>query len=229
MKLIAALLLSSLLAVMAYGIFWLVSLTYTTNQMKDTVREALGADMAYGTPQWVPDPANVTMLLPNVSIKIPDGPMRELRAAELTLISSFFMRDRWTMKLPQRVEMQLANGKTVLLETENGEAMWLRTGGQLSLRATKVRLRDLTGQDIVEVGDVVLERRATDNNVGINLASRPKVGNGEGIVTGEMFMPARAFAAVVDLLGTGAMPTMEDIFLTISRELRKGGSLKLIM
>lgn len=223
----AALLLAGLLAVMAYGIFWLVSLDYTTTQMKTAVREAIGADMTYGTPQWVPDTGHVTMDLPAVKLAMADGPVREVRANNLRLLSSFLMRDRWTMQLPQRVEVLLANGKTLLLETEKGEVSWLRDGGQLTLRAEKVALLALDGRSLLELDDVVMERRASDRDVRLNLASRPKMQGGTGVVSGQVTMPPAVFATVVNSFGSDTLPTLGHVLGLIAEGLRSGGMLKL--
>lgn len=222
MKTIAALILAGLLAVMAYGIFWLVCLTYTTDQMKDAVKEALGADMTFGTAQWVPDPSHVTMDLPAAKLVMAEGPIREVRAGSLRLVSDFLMRDRWTIMLPERVEIVMANGKTLLLETEKGEVAWLRDSNRLTLRANRMHLLDLNGADIAQIGDVMLERKASQSGIRINLASRPNWNGSPGVLSGQLVLPADAFADVVNLLGTGTMPGVGDIFRAIAVSLQAG-------
>lgn len=223
MKTIAALILAGLLAVMAYGIFWLVCLTYTTDQMRDAVKEALGAEMSYGTAQWVPDPAYVTMDLPAAKLVLPSGPVREVRAPNLRLVSDFLMRDRWRIEVPPRVEIVMASGKTLLLETEQGEVAWLKDGNRLTLRANRVALLDLNGTQIAQIGDVMLERKAFDNGIRVSLASRPTWNGVEGVLSGHIVLPEDAFGAVVNLLGTGAMPGVGDIFGAIAASLQAGG------
>lgn len=227
MKTIAALFLALLLAVMAYGIFWLVCLTYTTNQMRGAVREALHAEMSYGTPQWVPDPNHVTMDLPNTSLTLKDGPIREIHASSLRVVSDFLMRDRWSINLPKHVEVVLANGKTVLLETDHGQVIWLSASNSLSLRAASVRLLELNGTQIARIGDVMLERKASENGIRLNLASRPQMADGEAVLSGQLVLPPEAFSRVVNLFG-GSMPSIGDIMRAIVEGVRQhGGTLQM--
>lgn len=228
LKMIAAIFLASLLAVMAYGVFWLVCLAYTTNQMRDAVHEALQADMTYGSAQWVPDIAHVTMSLPNVKITMQGGPVREIRASEIRLVSGFLTRDSWTMELPPRLEVVLANGKTLRVETTDAEVAWLEDGNQLSLRAGSVHLMDSAGHEMARVNDIMLERKAADNGVRLNLASRPQMAGGEAIINGQMVLPDDAFAHVVNLYGGDTLPGLGDILRTIAMSLKQdGGTLKL--
>ena len=222
MKTISALFLASLLAVLGYAIFWWVCLIYTTAQMKGAVNEAIQAEMTYGTPQWVPDPAQVKMDLPSAKLVMASGPIREIRAPSLRLISSFLMRDRWTMDLPVRVEIVLATGKILLLETEKGELLWQRDGSKLTLRADKVRLLDTAGNEIARLGDVMLERKSSDSGVRLNLASRPQLTNGEAVLSGQLVMPAQSFANVVNLFGNNSLPTAANMATGIVSGIGKG-------
>ncbi len=226
-KTLAALFLAGLLAVMAYGIFWLVCLNYTTTQMKDAVREAVGADITFGSPLWVPDTAHVTMDLPSAKLVMTQGPVREVRASNLRVLSSFLMRDRWTIQLPERVEVLLANGKVLLLETQEGEISWLREGGVLNLRAEKIALLGLDGREKLALDDVVLGRRSSDFDVRVNLASRPRMEGGAGLLSGQLTMPAPVFASVVNLMGSDNLPTLGVVFKTMAEGLKRGGSLKM--
>lgn len=222
MKTIAALILASLLAVMGYGIFWMACLAYTTNQMKDAVREAMQAEMTYGTPQWVPDPLQVTMELPAAKLVMAEGPIREIRAAALRLSTSFLMRDRWTISLPEQVEVMLGNGKLVLLETGNGELSWQREGSRLTLRADSVRMLDLAGNEMLKVGDVVLERKASENGVRLNLASRPQLTNGQGMLSGQLVMPTKSFAYLVNQFGGDTLPSFGNVVRAMMAGLGQG-------
>ncbi|RYG59883.1 MAG: hypothetical protein EON60_09045 [Alphaproteobacteria bacterium] len=226
-KTLAALFLASLLAVMAYGLFWMVCIDYTATQMQEAVREAVGADISHGSPQWVPDVAHVTMDLPSAKLVMAHGPVREVRASNLRVLSSFLMRDRWTVQLPERVEVVLANGKVLLLEAQGGEISWLREGGMLNLRAEKIALIGLDGRELLQLDDVVLGRKSSDLNVRVNLASRPKVTGGTGQLSGQMTMPAPVFSSVVNLFGKENLPTLGVVFGTISEGLKRGGTLKM--
>lgn len=226
-KTLAALFLAALLAVMAYGIFWMVCLNYTTAQIQEAVREAVGADISYGSPQWVPDVAHVTMDLPFAKLVMNHGPVREMRASNLRVLSSFLMRDRWTVQLPERVEVVLANGKVLLLETQGAEVSWLRDGGALNLRAQKVTLIGLDGREVLALDDVVLGRKSSDLDVRVNLASRPRVEGGTGQLSGQLTMPAPVFANVVNLFGRESLPSLGTVFGTITEGLKRGGSLKM--
>lgn len=227
LKGIAAIFLASLLAVMAYGIFWLVSLNYTTDQMSKAVDDALGARITFGAPQWVPDPAHVTMDLPSVKLSFSGGPVREIRAPELTLVSSFLMRDRWTMELPKRVEVVLANGKVLLLESEKATVQWMESSGGLTLRAEKIRILDLAGTELVNLSDVLLDRKSSDRGVRVNLASRPQTAEGEWVLTGQLVMPPASMAAVVNLFGAERMPSVGDMVRGMVGAMRGGDLLQL--
>lgn len=228
LKLLAALLLAGLLAVVAYGGFWVVCLNYTKQQMQGAVERGIGAQMTYGTTMLVPDLAQVAMDLPAAKLVMRDGPVRELRASMLRLEAGFMVRDRWRLKLPPRVEVQLANGATLFLETDGGEVLWLPESSTLSLRANTVKLMDLNGHELVRVSEVMLERRATDGGVRLNLASRPQWGGKEALLSGEVLMPEAALAAVLDLYGKGTLPGLGQVVSAVMNALQaKGGELEL--
>lgn len=228
MKTLAALFLAGLLAVMAYGIFWLVCLNFTTAQLRDAVQDGLQAKLAYGSPQWVPDPAHVTMDLPSAVLSMEAGPVREIRADTLRVESSFLNRDSWVLNLPQRLDVVLRSGVTVKLETDNAKVTWFRDDNRLSLRAESIRLLNRSGAELARLDDMALDRKAADRDVKLNLASRPRMTGGEAVITGQMSMPADAFAAVVDLFGEEALPTLGDMMRVVVASLQaKGGELKM--
>ncbi|PZP40196.1 MAG: hypothetical protein DI585_01575 [Pseudomonas fluorescens] len=227
MRTLAALFLASLLAVMGYALFWWVSLEYTTGQLKTAVDEALRADIAFSTPQWVPDPSHVTMDLPSAELIFKDGPIREVRAPNLRLASSFLMRDRWTLQLPARVEVVLRNGSKLLVETEDGKVMWLREGNRLTLRAESVRVLNLAGGEVLRLGDMMLERKDSDAGVRLNLASRPRWQGGEGVLSGQMVMPSASFAEVLNLFGSGNMPGVGGLLRAVVAGMKPGAQLQL--
>jgi hypothetical protein len=167
------------------------------------------------------------MDLPNTVLTLASGPVRELRAVKLTLVSSFLMRDRWQINLPQRTEVRMADGKTLLLETRNGQVMWRKDSGQLTLRAEELRLLDMGGNQVARLGDLVLERRMNDANVRIDLASRPTTAAGEAVLSGHMTMPAVAFSNILKLFGSDHMPTVGAILGSLARDLQRGGELEM--
>ncbi len=222
MRVLAALFLSVLLAVLGYGVFWMVSLNYTTTQMKGTVEQAMNAQINYGQPQWVPDAMQVTMELPTVKMLLNSGPVREIAAPRLKLSSPFFRRDRWTMALPPRVDVTLHQGQKLVLETQDGHIMWMKEGHNLTLKADKVRLLDHAGNEIAALGDLVLERGTTGGRVQLNLASRPTWPGGEAVISGKVSLPPAAFGAMVNLFGQGQMPGINAMMRAASAELKAG-------
>lgn len=206
MRTIAALFLAALLAVLGYGVFWMISLGYTTGQMKGTLEQGLQARVSYGQPQWVPDVMHVTMDLPAPRLEFSGGPVQSIAASTLRLSSDFFRRDRWVIELPERVEVTLAQGRKLVLETRAGRVMWIERDNSMTLKAESVRVMDLAGNELVSLGDVVLERGINGGAVDLNLASRPQWQGGEAVVSGKMRIPAAAFAAMVNLFGQGSVP-----------------------
>jgi hypothetical protein len=228
MKLFAALLLSALLAGAAYAAFWWACLAYTTNEMRGAVEQVLGGTLTYGTPRWVPDVRQVAMALPGFKLTIPDGPIREIRANEVNLESGFLVRDRWSLKLPPHVEVQLANGKVLLLETEKGEVVWLGQENNLSLRADTFRLMNLTGSELGRVSEVMVERRPTDAGIRINLASRPEWNGKPALLSGQVVLPQTALGQVLNLFGQDQLPGFGQILTAVEKDLQsRGGSLEL--
>lgn len=228
MKLFAALLLSGLLAVAAYAAFWWACLAYTTAEMRGAVENVLGGTLTYGTPRWVPDLRQVSMALPGFKLVLPSGPIREVRANEVNLETGFLVRNRWRLKLPPHVEVQLANGKVLLVDTENGEVVWLGQGQNLGLRADSFRLMNLTGGELGRVSEVMVERRPTDAGVRLNLASRPEWNGKEALLSGQVVMPEAAFARVLNLFGQDQLPGLGTIVMTVANTLKtQGGTLEL--
>lgn len=222
MKTIAALFLAGLLAVLGYGIFWMVSLNYTTAQMKGTLEQGLQARVSYGQPQWVPDAMHVTMDLPAVNVELGEGPVRKLAVPTLRLSSDFFRRDRWVMHLPPRVEVTLAQGGKLMLETVNGSVMWLKEGNNLTLKADSVRVLDLAGNERMSLQDVVMERGIYGGAVELNLASRPQWEGGSAVISGKMKVPSAVFASVVNLFGQSEIPTAASLVRTAVQALKPG-------
>lgn len=228
MKLFAALLLSALLAGAAYAAFWWACLAYTTNEMRGAVENVLGGTLTYGTPRWVPDVRQVSMALPGFKLIIPDGPIREIRANEVKLESGFLVRDRWSLQLPPHVEVQLANGKVLLLETEKGEVVWLGQENNLSLRADTFRLMNLTGNELGRVSEVMVERRPTDAGIRINLASRPEWNGKPALLSGQVVLPQTALGQVLNLFGQDQLPGFGQILTVVEKDLQaRGGNLEL--
>lgn len=228
MKLFAALLLSALLAGAAYAAFWWACLAYTTNEMRGAVENVLGGTLTYGTPRWVPDVRQVSMALPGFKLIIPDGLIREIRANEVKLESGFLVRDRWSLQLPPHVEVQLANGKVLLLETEKGEVVWLGQENNLSLRADTFRLMNLTGNELGRVSEVMVERRPTDAGIRINLASRPEWNGKPALLSGQVVLPQTALGQVLNLFGQDQLPGFGQILTAVEKDLQaRGGNLEL--
>lgn len=222
MRVIAALFLAALLAVLGYGVFWMVSLDYTTSQMKGTLEQGLQARVSYGQPQWVPDVMHVTMDLPAARLEFNGGPVQSISAPTLRLSSHFFRRDRWVVELPERVEVTLAQGRKLLLETREGRVMWLEQANNLTLKADSVRVLDLSGTELASLGDVVLERGISGGAIELNLASRPQWQGGEAVISGKLHLPPAAFAAMVDLFGHNRVPTAGAMMHAASAALRSG-------
>ncbi len=222
MRTIAALFLSALLAVLGYGVFWMISLDYTTAQMKGTLEQGLQARVSYGQPQWVPDVMHVTMDLPAPRMEFTGGPVQSISAPTLRLSTDFFRRDRWVIELPERVEVTLAQGRKLILETSAGRVMWIEKDNGLTLKAEKVRVLDLAGNELVSLGDVVLERGINGGAVDLNLASRPHWQGGEAVVSGKMQIPAASFAAMVNLFGEGRVPNAGGLVTAATAALRPG-------
>ena len=227
MRTLAALFLSVLLAALGYGVFWMVSLNYTTTQMKGTVEQAMNAQVNYGQPQWVPDAMQVTMELPSVRMVMNAGPVREIAAPRLKLSSPFFNRDRWTMALPPRVDVTLAQGQKMILETHDGQIMWMKDGNNLTLKADKVRLLSMDGTELAELGDLVLERGTSGGAIELNLASRPKWPGGEAVVSGKVIVPPAAFGAMVNMFGQGRMPGVASLMQAASAALKPGDAVRI--
>lgn len=222
MRTIAALFLAALLAVLGYGVFWMVSLDYTTNQMKGTLEQGLQARVSYGQPQWVPDVMHVTMDLPAPRVEFAGGPVRSISAPSLRLSSDFFRRDRWVVELPERVEVTLAQGRKLILETQQGRVMWIERDNGLTLKADSVRVLDLAGNEQASLGDVVLERGISGGAIDLNLASRPQWQGGEAVVSGKLKLPAASFAAMVNLLGQDRVPTAGALIRAAALALKPG-------
>ncbi len=222
MRTIAALFLAALLAVLGYGIFWMISLEYTTAQMKGTLEKGLQARVSYGQPQWVPDVMHVTMDMPAPRVEFSSGPVQSISAPTLRLSSDFFRRDRWVIELPERVEVTLAQGRKLVLETRAGRVMWIERDNSMTLKAESVRVLDLAGNELVSLGDVVLERGINGGAIDLNLASRPQWQGGEAVVSGKMQVPAASFAAMVNLFGEGRVPHAGALVRAASGALRPG-------
>jgi hypothetical protein len=196
--------------------------------MKGAVGDGLHAEVDYGQPVWVPDFRQVAMRLPDFRLVMASGPIRELRTAQVTLETGFLVRDRWTLKLPPQVEVQLANGKTLLVGTDNGELVWLAASQTLSLRAASLKLMNLTGGTLAQISEVMVERRPTDNGVRLNLASRPQWDGVEALLSGQVVLPEAALARVVEMFGTDRLPGMRQVLGVIAESLRAhGGTLEL--
>jgi len=222
MRTIAALFLAALLAVLGYGVFWMISLDYTTHQMKGTLEQGLQARVSYGQPQWVPDVMHVTMDLPAPRVDFSSGPVQSISAPSLRLSSDFFRRDRWVIELPERVEVTLAQGRKLVLETRDGRVMWIERENGLTLKAESVRVLDLAGNELASLGDVVLERGINGGAVDLNLASRPQWQGGEAVVSGKMQLPAPSFAAMVNLFGLDRVPDAGALIKAATVALRPG-------
>jgi len=223
MRMLAALILSGLLAVLAYFVFWVVCLNYTTGQMKEAVAQGLGADIVYTSPGWVPDPKQVTMELPTVKMTMAHGPVREVQAARVKISSGFLMRDRWRMEVPGQVHLVLANGRKLLLETVKGEVLWRQHPASLTLRAETFKLTDEDGTVVADFDDVMLERKPSESGVRVNLASRPTLNGVPGVLSGEVVVPAGVFVKVVNLFG-GPTPGIGDIMRMVVDNLQHGGA-----
>jgi hypothetical protein len=123
--------------------------------------------------------------------------------------------------------MTLANGQLLMLETDQGQLQWQRDNSRLTLRANSVRLLDMKGNEIAKLGDVMLERKSSDKGVRVNLASRPQMAGGEGVVSGQLVMPTQSFTNVVNLFGGDSLPTIGMMLNGIMDGLMKsGGTLK---
>jgi hypothetical protein len=230
-KLLGAILLASLLAVLAYAGFWVAAVKYAETQIKSTVGGALGADVEYTRMVWVPAVNNVAMRLISPRITFRDGPVKELTAQEIIVESGFLARGHWQLRLPSHSEATLANGRKLNLETGDGRVVWLDESQSLSLRAQSLRIQDSANpQPFLQVNDVILEHRPSDDGVRINLASRPVVGNERGAqLSGNLILPYGVFGDVLSFMGTSqSLPDMGQIFQVIARSMQsRGGILKL--
>lgn|GEM_PF-5533331 len=223
LKFFSALLLAVLLAVVAYMGFWWACLYYTTSQMKGQIERVLNADVFYGTPVWVPDLAQVNMDLPSLTLVMKSGPIKELHASHVHLLAGFLNRDRWTLALPAQVEVKLAGGKSLLLQTSGGSVNWVKDSNLLSLSADSLALLNMQGQEILRVSDVALERSIGQSGVDLNLASRPQWHGQPAVLSGRVQMPDAAFAAILPLLGGDKLPALGQIINAVAGALQAHG------
>ncbi|NBV54323.1 MAG: hypothetical protein EBR79_01255 [Proteobacteria bacterium] len=217
MRLILSLILAFILATGAYAGFWWFSLTFSAKEMRGVVEQSLRAQsLSYGEPSWVPDWSSVAVRLPQAKLAFADGPVREVRMPYVVMVSEFFSRSGWQLLLPPEMEVQLAGGRVVRVKSRGAELAWLAEGGQMSFRAGEVQVFNEGGAALVQVRDVMVERRATDHGVRVNLASRPEMNGSEGILSGQLVLPEQALVPLIDALvaGNGA-PKLNKMLLAL--------------
>ncbi len=230
MRTVAALVLSGLLTVLAYMIFWWVILDITTKQMRGAVEQVMGAELSYANPLWAPDLRQVVMRLPAVKLAFKDGPVAELSAPAALLETGFILRDRWRLQLPAVIQVKLRNGTAMRLRSQNGELVWLQDLGQLSLRAKVFELLDSEGNSVSLLEDVVMERKVAEQGVRVNVASRPAWAGKQGLLTAQLTMPPVVWQAMLGSVGVRAeepMPTWRELMLAVMQGLQQGGELEI--
>lgn len=130
-RIISAFLLAVLLLVGGYMVFWWLALQAAEQALVNRVGGSLGASITYDAPIWLPDPAQIRVMLPNISLRLtPEGTSATvlIRLPEATLQSGFFEADRriqitlpptWQVALvgddPQTFEVANSNGRLLLL------------------------------------------------------------------------------------------------------------------
>lgn len=227
MRLVFSVILAFMFAVAAYAGFWWLSLTYSAKEMRGVVEKALEAQsLSYGEAIWVPDWSAVAVRLPDAKLVFTQGPVREVRMPYVVLVSEFFSRSGWRLQLPPQMDVRLAGGKMLKVESVGAELAWLAEGGQLSYRADDVRVLDGSERALVQVRDVMVERRATDTGIRVNLASRPEMDGEEGVLSGQLILPEQVLVPLIEaVVGGSGAPQLQRVALTLVDFLRTTGEM----
>lgn len=224
MRLFAAIVLAGLLAVGAYAGFWWFSLTYNAAEMKGAVEEALGGSLNYGQPQWVPELTAVRVRWPNASLIFFTGPVREIDADTLVMVSGFLAKDSWTLELPPEVRVKLQSGAQLLVQTKGGKIVLLSDPVRIAFRADELTVLNMAHQVVAHVNDVMAERSPSDEGgVRLNLASRPDWGGGQAVLSGQVVLPADVAGALVAAFGSRGVPRFGDVMRVVVRAMQVTG------
>lgn len=224
MRILVALLLALLMACAAYAGFWWFSLTYNAAEMRGSVEEALGGQLTYGDPEWVPELLAVRVRWPEAHLQMLNGPVREITASHLMMVSGFLSRDRWTLELPDEIQVRLASGNMLKVKTKKGGIVLLEAPSRLAFRADEMTVLNAAGQVLVHVNDVMAERSPTDEGgVKLNLASRPDWGAGQAVLSGQLVLPTPVAGAVLETFGGRGVPRFSDVVQVMVQSLMATG------
>lgn len=225
MRTIIALLLAAVLAAVAYAGFWWFSLAYNAKEMKGSVEQALGGTLSYGEPQWLPEWMAVHVKWPDARLVLASGPIREIEAGYLGMISGFLSKDRWTLELPPEFQVHMANGSTLVLQTRGGQIVLLEAPSRIAFRADELTVMNSQREVLAHINDVMVERSPTSEGVKLNLASRPHWDGEEALLSGQLVLPTDVAASFLASFGEGGVPRLGDVLRNLAFQLSaKGGT-----
>lgn len=221
---LASLILALILALAAYAAFWWSSLSYNSAVMRGSVETALNGALTYGKPQWIPVLTNVHVRWPAPRLLLREGPIREVKAPYLIMVSQFFARDRWKLVLPQEMKLLMASGTRIIVQTVDGELVWLSDPARLAFRAKEVTILSEDRRMLGHVADVMVERRPTDDGVRINLASRPDMAGGTTLLSGQLVIPSSVAEALLQTMASNGVPELGSLMRVMAEQLRLSGA-----